>query len=800
MKNLFIIILIVTTSLYSKNIIVRGKISDAKTGNSLSYANVLVKNTNKGTSSNFQGEFQLNLESGKYTLIASFIGYKSDTVKVDLSKVNYVEFKLEPVTLELSEVKVVAGENPAHRIIRLAGEKRKKRNDKIESYSFTGFTKGIVKTANDLAAGDASISLSVSSKSDSMYIQGILENESRGYFRSPDEYKEEIIAQQQTANFPASINLFTGNRIIQNFYNNDIEFFGKQLPNPVDWESIGYYYYYLKDSTAIDNEKVYVVFFAPDDDADPGFKGDLFIKDKTFDLLKVDISLNEAANYAGMLDSIRIFQQFVPFRDSIYMPVDYRLFLKGGVLGLVNFAFEMNSIMYDYSINEKLDNDLFDWSVVTVLPEADKKDSAYWAGIQTLPKSLEEVKAYEKIDSIESIKTTFWENFSFITNRLPINDNLYISGPLDIYGFNKVEGHNIGFGVYLRGMDSKRLNADNYINYGFSDENLKYNFRYKYLFGKYRTYSAELKVKDDIDAIFGESIKYNGITSTILSLFTKYDFRDYFYRKGVELKLGGDVLPFLNVRAGYSSYLDKSAINNTDFSFFKKDKKYSPNLQINNVNINSVSFGFTFDFRRFVEDGYFRRRIGGNKTHIVFDGNVTIADESLLNTSTNFQKYNFGFHGRINSYRNTTLFYRTDLNYIEGTAPIQYLSVLPGNISSGGKSNTFRTLKVSEVFGDRSATYFLTYDFADEFFKILSVPYLKDLRILSSIYLNSALVDSDNKQRMYNTFSSTSFKSPFYEAGFSIGYQGFPLQLEFTWKLNYKGKNDFVFGINTFAL
>ena len=55
---------------------IAGKIVDAKTGETLPGATVLIEGTTKGASSDFDGNFSLGgLQPGKYTLVASYITY-----------------------------------------------------------------------------------------------------------------------------------------------------------------------------------------------------------------------------------------------------------------------------------------------------------------------------------------------------------------------------------------------------------------------------------------------------------------------------------------------------------------------------------------------------------------------------------------------------------------------------------------------------------------------------------------------------------------------------------------------------
>ena len=57
-----------------------------------------------------------------------------------------------------------------------------------------------------------------------------------------------------------------------------------------------------------ENDKnIYNIHIEPDNSADPGFVGNIFIIDSTFDLIKVDLILNRAANTGGVFDTVNIF-------------------------------------------------------------------------------------------------------------------------------------------------------------------------------------------------------------------------------------------------------------------------------------------------------------------------------------------------------------------------------------------------------------------------------------------------------------------------------------------------------------
>jgi hypothetical protein len=803
MKKLKILVFMaLCVNIYAQQFTIKGKITDATTSQGLLYGNLRVLNTTIGTSANIDGNYEIKLSKGYYKLIASYIGYISDTVEVNLDRDRTVNFKLKPVSINLPEVTVIPGYNPAIPIIKKAIEYKEKREKEILSYEFTAYTKGAIRTTQKLQAGNNNISIGVGDEGDSsaLTIAGILENQSKGYYKKPNNYKEEIIARKQSANFPPTINLLTGGRIIQNFYIDDIRFFDRPIPSPIGKDALDYYYYYLEDSLAMDNNKVYKIYFAPEKDYYPGFVGNIYIIDGIFALIKTDVSLNKAANTAGIFTKINIFQQYVPFNEDIYMPIDYRLFIEANVLGLARIGFELNSIMYDYKVNTEIDDDFFDYAIITVTPEADKRDINYWSSVQTIPNTNEETEAYKRIDSLEAIPKTFWDKFSFLATNIQLNDTISISGPLNIYSFNRVEGHSVNFGLEFSKLFNSYYYGSMFFGYGFSDKKFKYNIDNTYYLGTYRNHSIYFNIYDKTKSLFEESVEYNTFTSTVLSLFTKYDFRNYYRSKGFEAKVKTMIFPFLTVSAGFINNTDFSLINRTDFSFFKKDKKYPVNLKVNDGKFTALKYGFELDFRPYIIDGLFIRRVGMRSFYATLSGDITYSNNKIIKTESNFALYNLKLAGRINTFRSAAL----NFEFIGVSAfdkvPMQYMYSLPGNISSAGKDFSFRTLNVGEVFGDRVFTAFFEHSFRDELFKLLAVPFLKTSEINLNVYFNTAISKISDKGAGYVPYGSIQFIKPFYEAGFSLGHPILPFKFEFTWKLNYKGNNNFTFGINTILL
>ncbi len=103
MKNLALIILISSIQVFAQSFSVKGKVIDSQSGSSLSFANIRVEGTTLGTASNVNGEIELKLNAGNYKLIASFIGYFSDTISVNVnSDLSGLIFKLKSTEIKFA--------------------------------------------------------------------------------------------------------------------------------------------------------------------------------------------------------------------------------------------------------------------------------------------------------------------------------------------------------------------------------------------------------------------------------------------------------------------------------------------------------------------------------------------------------------------------------------------------------------------------------------------------------------------------------------------------------------------------
>ncbi len=104
-------LLFISTQVFSQAVI-RGNVKDAKTGETIVGANVILQGTTIGTSTDLDGNFEIkNVKPGTYNLVVSFISYKTktlDRIRVEVGKPLDLNITIEENVASLEAVTIVA--------------------------------------------------------------------------------------------------------------------------------------------------------------------------------------------------------------------------------------------------------------------------------------------------------------------------------------------------------------------------------------------------------------------------------------------------------------------------------------------------------------------------------------------------------------------------------------------------------------------------------------------------------------------------------------------------------------------
>ena len=156
------------SSAFSQNI--TGKIVDSETGKTLVGANIVIKELQRGISSNNEGVFSFeNIAEGEYTIQVTFVGYHDKYVKIVVDNEDVdLQIKLDPSTVEMEKI-IITATRTERKIEDLPGQNEVMEAKEIEAFPAT--------STDDLLQSIANISVNRSwgifSKNASVTMRGL---------------------------------------------------------------------------------------------------------------------------------------------------------------------------------------------------------------------------------------------------------------------------------------------------------------------------------------------------------------------------------------------------------------------------------------------------------------------------------------------------------------------------------------------------------------------------------------------------------------------------------------------------
>lgn len=779
MKILFRLILCVfITSIFhvpvfSQSYNISGTIYDAVTSEPIPFATIKIIGKNTGTTSDENGYYILKVNNGLHEVLFSYIGYNSDTMSINVEGDNVKrDIYLTTSEIMIQEI-VVAGEDPAYEIIRRAIRYKKEFQKNLNHYEYGAYSKYVLRSS----AGSIAPGMVIDSTGDrKMGIFGILESQTKGYFRKPDDFKEIILAKKETANITRGFAL----PLVVNFYDEVIDLNRVNIPGPLADDAFDHYDYKLTGTTSIDSILIYEIKVFNKSNLSPQFYGEVFISDSIFSLMKIDLKTNDAVNLRGITE-LNFQQKFSTYTDTksneYWMPSDIQIFADGSFAGLVSVTGEIYSVISEYKINELLPPGIFDEYIIKVMPDS-KKDSIYWTKNQLLKSTEEERRAYTLIEEDEKKKAN---EIRFNITELKFGRFLS-SKPLNYYHFNRVEGNFLQLNADFRNELGKD-DIEAYIGYGLSDKKLKYDFEYTKRLLKDRSLSVSAGIFRRLNILSYNLFGLAEFENSISSLFFKNDQYDYFYSSGYDFNIEYDLIPQLEIELMYSQEKQTTAFKNTNFSIFKSDQDFKDNPPINDAFIRKTGINFRIDPNefKFIDwgDGDISR-VKLTRFPVLRVG-MDYSNKDFFNSTYEFRRYYATLWGseNINAYFNPS--YRIEGELLSGEVPFQELAYFNTSVGAINTSRNFKTLTYQEFLGDKMFALYFENDFGKYIWG--NIPILKEFNLIG--FYNAGRMDISDANKNLSAYKGfTGTNGIFQEAGFGIGGILSLLRLDFGWRLN----------------
>jgi hypothetical protein len=542
-RLLFLISFIVFSTASGQKSGVKGSIA-AEDGTALSFATIFVKQIGSGTTSNVDGNFEITLQPGTYDLVFQHLGRKTEVRNVQItSGVQELKIILQPQDILLKEVTIGSDqEDPAYTIMRKAIAKANYHRNVVDHYSARVYIKGSAKLKDYPWLAKKALEKDGIEKG-RVYLS---ESLSEIKFTRPNKFEQKVISVRSDRKENAN----PGSYIFGSFYEPEVaetisplspkafsyykfEYLGtfkdrdyevsriKIVPRSKGDNVVDGTIYIVEEWWSIHTLDLHTtklgidfqmkVTFAPIDDkvwlpVSHQFKVD----DKVLGFEFEAHYLSTVSDYKIKLNPSIYVEKMQVVDETTDKALAKEVEKKQSALkktkkktedpnklaerlqsGEEITRKELKTIIKDYEKTER--KEMKEPEVIADFTfdedsTAYKNDSSYWASIRPIPLTKDEVKGYEKADSVAAIENAKEQGDTLKRSKhkgfqiydILIGDNYKISkrSNFRIYtpmgGFNTVEGWNliykVAIGTVLQDTNKTRIRLTPLFRYSFARE------------------------------------------------------------------------------------------------------------------------------------------------------------------------------------------------------------------------------------------------------------------------------------------------------------------------------------------
>lgn len=491
---------------YSQATKIMGTITDANTKEPVPFANIVLQGTSIGATSGFDGYFSIETKKENIpdTLVISYIGFKTQKVKIDRGIFQELQIELHPSEFTLKEVEIFPGENPAEVILRkIIANKDSNNKQNFEAFQYEVYTK-VQLDLNNITEKLKNRKVlkpfkfifnyvDTSTVNGKAYLPVFLsESLSDVYFQQNPKIRKEFIKATKVSGLEnESISQFLGDMYQNvNIYDNHIMLFEKNFVSPVANFGLAFYKYYLIDSSFIDNKWCYQIMFKPRRKQELTFTGEFWVNDTSWAVKEVNMRIVEDANI-NFINNITVKQEYDKFHENFWMitrdyfVVDFNVIENTKrTVGL----FGHKTATYDKFVFNKPKLREFYHSPLDVYVEEDsyEKPEEYWEDARHENLTTKEKNIYQMVDSIKRVPIfrTWVDIFYLLTNGYLVWGPVEIGPLYKSISFNPEEGIRLRIGGRTSNQFSKNIMFDGHVAYGTKDRKFKYGVGMINMFSK----------------------------------------------------------------------------------------------------------------------------------------------------------------------------------------------------------------------------------------------------------------------------------------------------------------------------
>jgi hypothetical protein len=722
-KGILSLVMVLSAIASFSQTVIKGKISDAETGEALPYVTVVLVGTTLGTTTDFEGFYELKTDKRVDSIVAKSVGYVRTAKKVKAGITQEINFALETNTNSLNEIVIKPGVNKAIVIIKKVQDNRKKYNiEKLEHYEYESFTKvqiavdnitdkfkkkKLYKTMESLF--DTISSLKADTNAIPVLPVFVSETLSDFYYNKNPYRTKEVIKATRIKGVGVGEDSYVaqvlGSSFQQyNFYENNLYLFDKDFISPISGLSLNYYNYALMDSMIIDGHKTFKIMVWPKNKKDLVFTGNLWIQDSTWALKQVSLEISKEANI-NFIEKIKIQQEMVEVEKDAWLPEKTRVLID--VAEITDNTLGMIGTYYTSTKNQKVNikhDAKFYEQKVSVKEDAYSKDDHFWDTARHEQLSASDIKIFNLVDSFRNqpLVRTYVDIVEIIAEGYkPIANGKYEVGPyISTIAWNPLEGFRLRAGVRTTEVLFKNAQFEGFGAYGFLDEQWKYGLNVTKVLDRTHWTRAGIGIKKDVDLLgvtdnpFITSSLFKAL-NTLGSYRLNYTFE---YKAWAEREVFKGITFRANFRHNDYQFVTREGYDRYNFAYYKNpdSANISNKFSVTTINLETrISLKQQFVFRHVDRYNF------GNLKQPVFTINYTKGLKGTLGGEYNFDKIGFKVW-QYNSWGNFGNFeYTIQAGKTFGTIPYPILEVARGNQSYVSSYYGYNMMQFFEFVSDQ---------------------------------------------------------------------------------------------------
>lgn len=382
MKKAFILICVLFVSKISFSQCFEGKIIDSK-NNPIPYATIFCEKLSRGTTSNIEGYFKLDLPQGEHQIVIRYLGYKTKelTIKCPTNS-NNLEIVLQEQLYKIPEVRILAsGEDPAYSIMRKAVALSYYYLNQVEEYTCRIYLKGSGKLIK------APKMLEKSLEKDGLQVGNniITENITDLHFRLPNIVEEKVVSIRSTIE---SQELTPMSYVTLSLYH-DIN----GIVSPLGKNAFNSYKFQLASSFYDQDYLIHKIKVIPRREGFEFYSGYIFIVEGFWHLHSADLKLEQK------MFTLKLRQVYSPVDSVVWMPVSHDFDIVVKAMGVI-FEYKYVASVSDFKVklNTALNHEMYK-SLLTESKEEALKEQNIFENEQTRIRELTQKEDLTKTES-----------------------------------------------------------------------------------------------------------------------------------------------------------------------------------------------------------------------------------------------------------------------------------------------------------------------------------------------------------------------------------------------------------------